>query len=182
MARENARRGSLRFSREKPRLLIGSGFCGGTRDALKPGDLVIAEDSSNPDLAKRAGKILTDAIIGKIFSSDHVVDPATDRYAIGREHGAIAIDMETTVIARLCAGWAVPMLGLRVISDSPAAPFPAPPSVLFDLEKQRTRFSQLLPYLARNPSAIARLVNFSKQIAYARTKLSDALCAITPAI
>src|SRR5438105_4462050 len=84
---------------ETPELLIASGFCGGTRDELQPGDLVIADNAS--DLSKKAHALLPGAVVGKIHSADRIVDPAVDRYEIGRDHGAIAIDIETKTIARI---------------------------------------------------------------------------------
>jgi nucleoside phosphorylase len=163
---------------EKPELFIASGFCGATNDELQPGDLVIAENASKADLLQKAREILSGAWVGKIHSADRVVDPAADRYAIGREHGAIAVDMETETIARLCAAESIPMLGLRVVSDSPAAPFPAPPNVLFDVQKQRINFSLLLSYIARNPASALHLAQFSQQITCAKAKLADALIAL----
>jgi hypothetical protein len=166
--------------RETPEFLIASGFCGGTTDDLHPGDLVIADNAS--DLSKKARAILPGAVVGKIHSADRIVDPAVDRYEIGREHGAVAIDMETETITRLCAERSIPVLALRVISDAPAAPFPAPPNVLFDIEAQRTKFPALLAYLARDPASAVRLAQFSQQITRAKTKLADALCAILGAL
>ena len=167
---------------KKPELLIASGFCGGTNDEINPGDLVIAENASKLELLQKAREILSDAVVGKIHSADRIIDPAADRYAIGREHGAVAVDMETETMARLCAAESIPMLALRVVSDSPAAPFPAPPNVLFDIEKQRTDFSQLLSYIARNPVSALTLAEFSKRIAIAKTKLADALVAVIAAL
>jgi adenosylhomocysteine nucleosidase len=167
---------------ERPQLLIASGFCGGTSDELHPGDLVIADNASEPTLSAKAGATLLNARIGKIHSADRIIDSAADRYAIGREHGAIAVDMETATIARLCAAESIPMLALRVVSDSPAAPFPAPANVLFDIEKQRTNFSQLLSYIARNPASAIRLAEFSRQIVIAKTKLAAALASIIAAL
>ena len=163
------------FRRHKPRVIIASGFCGGTTDDFRPGDLIIASNGSDAELAKRVSGRLRGAVTGTIFSSERVIDPAADRYAVGREHGAIAIDMETETIARFCVDVGVPMLGLRVISDSPAAPFPAPPEVLFDVERQRTSFTRLINHLARNPGTVARLADFSRQITMAKNKLADAL-------
>ena len=163
---------------KKPELLIASGFCGGTNDELKPGDLVIAENASNLQLLQKAREILSGAVVGKIHSADRIIYPAADRYAIGREYDAVAVDMETETIARLCAAESIPMLALRVVSDSPAAPFPAPPNVLFDIEKQRTDFSQLLSYIARNPASALSLVHFANQIARAKAKLADALITL----
>lgn len=163
---------------ETPVAIVASGFCGATSDKLKPGDIVVARNYSTANLAERVQQVLPEAISGDLHSSDRVIDPAADRYAIGREHGAIAIDMETETIARLCGDNSIPLLVVRAVSDSPAAPFPAPPSVLFNIEAQRTRFPDLLAHLARNPAAIGRLAQFSKQIAFVRAKLADALCAL----
>src|SRR5438094_9334225 len=165
---------------ETPELLIASGFCGGTTDELHPGDLVIADNAS--DLSRKAYAILPGAVVGKIHSADRIVDPAVDRYEIGREHGAIAIDMETKTITRLCAESTIPLLALRVISDSPAAPFPMPPSVLFDIEKQHTNFFALFAYIMPYPVSAVHLAQFSKQITHAKTKLADALCAVLRAM
>ena len=83
--------------------------------------------------------------------------------------------METATIARICAEKSIPILGLRVITDSPAAPFPAPPHILFDIEKQRTDLLHLIGYIIRKPAVIFRLAEFSKQVATARIKLANAL-------
>lgn len=163
---------------ERPQVLIASGFCGGTSDELHPGDLVIAANASEPTLLAEARATLPNATIGKIYSADRIIDATADRYAIGREQGAIAIDMETETVARLCAGDSISMLALRVVSDSPAAPFPVPANVLFDIEKQRTDFSRLLSYIARNPVSAISLARFSKQVACAKAKLADALVAV----
>ena len=163
---------------ETPELLIASGFCGGTSDKLHPGDLMIADNASESTLLAKARVTLPNARRGKIHSADRIIDPAADRYAIGREHGAVAVDMETETVARLCAAKSIPMLALRVVSDSPGAPFPAPPNVLFDIEKQRTDFSRLLGYIARNPASAVSLAQFSNQIAHTKTKLADALTAV----
>ena len=164
------------------RVLISSGFCGGASDQVSPGNIVIAENFSEPGLRDKARAVLTAANVGNLFSADEVIDPAEDRYAIGRKHGAIAIDMETETIARICAEEKIPMLALRVVSDSPAAPFPAPPNVLFDVQAQRAKFSKLFAHLAREPSAAMRLAKFSRQINKARENLAEALCAVIPVL
>ncbi|MGI9115849.1 MAG: hypothetical protein ACR2FX_12655 [Chthoniobacterales bacterium] len=164
------------LQRERPRVLISSGFCGATRDALVPGDILIAENYSSAELMSAVKRSIPDTTFGRLFSADRVVDPAKDRYAVGREHDAMAIDMESGVIARICREREIPMLSLRVVSDSPAAPFPAPAEVLFDVVAQRTKLSAVFAHLARHPAAAMRLVHFSRQIATARTSLAEALC------
>jgi hypothetical protein len=67
------------------------------------------------------------------------------------------------------------MLSLRAISDTAAAPFPAPPNVLFDLERQQTSAARLARHLFTHPSAVVRLMRFARQIALARASLATAL-------
>ena len=170
------------LSNEKPDLLIASGFCGGTNEELHPGDLVLGQNASDPVLLQKSRETLSGAIVGKIHSADRIIDRAADRYAIGRQHKAVAVDMETETIARLCANESIPMLALRVVSDSPNAPFPVPHNVLFDIEKQRTDFSLLWSHILRKPSSAVQLARFSKQISIAKTSLADALVAVLRAI
>ena len=181
-ARECERRLHPFLHNQKLRILISSGFCGGTSEEAAPGTLVIGANYSDRKLARKAQEVLTTAKMGTLFSPNRIVDRAEDRYALGREERAIALDMETETIARMAAAEGVAMLSLRVVSDSPAAPFPAPPEVLFDIEGQRTNFLRLLGHVARDPAAAVRLVRFSHQVALARIALADALCAMIAAL
>jgi hypothetical protein len=72
----------------------------------------------------------------------------------------------------------VPLLSLRIISDTASQPFPAPPSVLFDIERQQTNFGGMLAYLIRDPGSVWRLFRFGRQIVRARARLTDAIVAV----
>src|SRR5436190_3181670 len=58
------------------RYLISSGFAGGTDDRLRVGDLLIAENFSDPHLLAQAKSLLTkNAVhVGKLISADHVIE------------------------------------------------------------------------------------------------------------
>jgi hypothetical protein len=86
--------------------------------------------------------------------------------------------METEIIAAECAARGIPLLSLRTISDTPARPLPAPPDVLFDLQRQRTNFPGLFIYVLRHPMVAPRLIGFARQVSRARQNLTDALVAI----
>jgi len=160
----------------RPELLISSGFAGGLTDEVPVGDLVIAQNFSDPELVRRLTTPAQQHIRRiKLLTVDRMVDSVDERARIANQDSAAAIDMETDVIAEACARNAIRMISLRVISDSPAAPFPAPPDVLFDLTSQRTNFGRLVPYVLTHPSAIGRLSRFAKQISEVRAILTDAL-------
>jgi hypothetical protein len=83
--------------------------------------------------------------------------------------------METDFIARACAAHGVPLLSLRVVSDTPKELFPAPTNVLFDIERQQTQMLKLATYIFAHPHRVPRLVQFARRIARARKILADAL-------
>lgn len=163
-----------------PRLLISSGFAGGLTDELHPGELMLAENFSALNLAAGTRSALRSYPLhtGQLSTAAAVVHSAGDRAARTAAEGAIAVDMETDFIAEACADRSIPMLSLRVISDTPRAPFPAPPELLFDIERQSTRYPSLLLHIAGNPRAIPRFLAFGRQVAAARRVLADALCCL----
>ena len=154
--------------------VISSGFAGGVDPSLGVGDLLLAENFSDPALLERARELLI-CRVGKLATVDRIVESVAEREAFARGHNAVAVDMETQWIADACAARKIPFLSLRVISDTAAAPFPAPPQVLFDLERQRIPSLRLASYLLRHPAAIARLIRFGRQIGSARASLAAAL-------
>ena len=155
-------------------LLISSGFAGGVDQSLNVATLFVAENFSDPRLLEQARELLV-CRIGKLVTADRVIEDVEERAAFARKQGADAVDMETEQIASACAARKIPLLSLRAISDTAAAPFPAPASLLFDLEQQRTRFGRLAPYLLTRPVAVVRLARFARQIAAARAELAIGL-------
>ncbi|HWY40025.1 MAG TPA: hypothetical protein VNX27_04445 [Chthoniobacterales bacterium] len=170
--------------KERPRLVISSGFAGAVIDNLQVGDLILAENFSDPQLLASAERILIERKprLVKLFTSTSIVDSVDKRNEIARASGAAAVDMETGSIVGVCAAHGVPVLSLRVISDTPAQPFPAPPNVLFDIERQRTNYGRLFTYLLRHPSSISRLLGFGRDINRVRAKLTDGIVALVQAL
>lgn len=163
--------------RQQFKYLISAGFAGAVDQELQVGDLLLAQNFSSPVLLGSPHFDLANErlFVGKLATVPGMVDSKSERDRWAAESGAAAVDMETEFIAAACATQQIPMLSLRAISDTPSEPFPAPPGVLFDLEKQRTDFSSLTLYLVRHPGALARLNAFRRRIALARRSLTNAL-------
>ncbi|CAN5529056.1 MTA/SAH nucleosidase [soil metagenome] len=163
--------------RHKAELLLCSGFAGGINSALSVGDILLSENFSNPKAVAAATNALVQSrgSVGILATAPAMIDSAAERAAFAEKHQADAVDMETEFIAEIAGSIGLPMLALRAISDTAAAPFPAPPRVLFDVERQRTKLTTLLPYLLQNPAAIPRLAKFAQQVALARRSLTHAL-------
>jgi nucleoside phosphorylase len=164
----------------RPRIVICSGFAGAVAEDLQVGDLLLAENFSDRRLLTNAERILRDhePKVTKLFTSKSIADSVTERNQIASASGAAAVDMETSDIVEICTAHGVPLLSLRAISDSPTEPFPAPPSVLFDIERQRPNYPRLILYLFRHPSSIPSLLRFARRIARVRAVLTDAIVAL----
>jgi adenosylhomocysteine nucleosidase len=183
-ARNCNERLEILLHKAKPQFVITSGFAGAVVDQLRVGDLILAENFSEPNLFGLAKEILRDqnARAVKLFTSTSIIDSFEERNEIARKSGAAAVDMETGAIVATCNAHGMPLLSLRAISDSPSEPFPAPMSILFDLERQRTNYGRLFAYLLRHPASISRLTRFSGEIARARTALTEAIVTLVTKI
>ena len=159
--------------------LISAGFAGALNDQLHVGDLLLAKNFSTVEFSA-ARSVLSSLSIhtADLLTVSSMIEAGEERIKIAQATGAAGVDMETEFIARACAERAIPLLSLRVISDTPREPFPAPATVLFDMERQRTSIMNLGLHLLKHPSAIPRLITFSRKIARAREILANAIVSI----
>jgi hopanoid-associated phosphorylase len=105
--------------------LISFGIAGGLSPGLRPGICVIATEivTSNRRLAtdtrwsQRLRSALPDALHGPLAGVPAALtDPAAKR-ALHHATGAIAVDMESHVVADIAAARGLPMTAIRVIAD-----------------------------------------------------------------
>jgi nucleoside phosphorylase len=159
--------------------LISAGFAGALDNDLKIGDLLLAENFSTVHLSETHESLSGLHIhIANLLTVPALIDSPEERNKLALTSGAVAADMETEFIARACAACGIPLLSLRVISDTPHNRLPAPANVLFDIERQQTRMLKLATHLLAHPSRVPRLVHFASRIAHARKILADALVAV----
>ena len=159
--------------------LISAGFAGSLNRELEVNDVLVAKNFSTVNL-KHAQSSLSNVSIhaANMSTVPALIDSSKERERIARESGASAVDMETEFIAQACAAHGIPLLALRVITDTPTQPFPAPPSVLFDIQQQRTHIAVLAKFFFAHPMRMPSLVQFAKRVARARKTLADALVVV----
>jgi nucleoside phosphorylase len=158
---------------------ISTGFAGALNDDLQVGDLLLAENFSTVDLSEARASLSDLPIhIANLLTVPALIDSLEERNKLAITSGALAVDMETRFIARTCAARGIPLLSLRVISDTPRDLFPASADVLFDIERQRTPMPKLAKYFLTHPNRIPHLIRFARRIAFARKVLADALVAV----
>lgn len=159
--------------------LISSGFAGSLNDELRVNDILIAKNFSTVDPKRAAASVPNIPInVINLLTMPAIIDSGRERERIASQSGASAIDMETESIARVCTANGIPLLSLRVITDTPSYPLPAPPTVLFDIQRQRTDIAVLAKFFLSHPNRFPGLIQFTRRIARARTILTNVLVEI----
>jgi nucleoside phosphorylase len=164
-------------------LLVSTGFAGALNNELQVGDLLLAKNFSTIELNEKRSSVSRLPIhMANLLTAPTLIDSSDERTEITRTSGAAAVDMETEFIARACAAHGIPLLSLRVITDTPREPFPAPAHVLFDVAKQRTDLPKLATFLLTHPNRVPGLIQFARRIANGRKILANALVDVVRSI
>jgi adenosylhomocysteine nucleosidase len=161
-----------------PDLLISTGFAGGLDPRLRVGDIIVAENYTDPDVLMRYFDVLKTCWIGELVTKAHVVENLAERRELLQGTGASAVDMETSVIAAFCRTHHIPLLSLRVISDTADQTMPMPFSVCFDAQTQRPRPLPVLRYLLNHPLKLPAFLRFVSGLSLAREKLGRFLALL----
>jgi hopanoid-associated phosphorylase len=105
--------------------LISFGVAGGLAPDLKPGTCVIGsailddegQQETDARWASRLLKIIPDAVHGPIVGVREPIAHASAKRDLHKQTGAIAVDMESQVVARAAARHGVPLAAIRVVVD-----------------------------------------------------------------
>jgi nucleoside phosphorylase len=97
-------------------LVINSGFAGAVRTLLEPGDFVLAENFSSPELSNRLGKTRIFTAKGSFAPVNDVADSVA-KARLNSDANFIALDMESAQVAALCSDLLVSCVSAKMISD-----------------------------------------------------------------
>lgn len=142
--------------------ILSSGLAGALDPSLKVGDVVIAtEISADPQRGRGFSRLLVGAVpgshTGRIIGSDVPLATAADKAALLAQTGALAVDMESHVAARVAERHGLPFAVLRVISDMADTTLPA--AALAGMRPDGgIAIGAILASLARSPGQIPALI------------------------
>lgn len=157
-----------------PGIILSCGIAGALAPSLRPGDVVI---DGNVLLAERLGRALPHAHRGGIVGSDAITATAADKRILHERTGAIAVDMESHVAARVAVRKGLPFAALRVISD--CADDDLPPAALVGMRPDGgMALGAVLASLAPNPRQLPALIRTGRQANQAFRNLAQAFDTI----
>ncbi len=148
----------------RPGLVLSAGFSGALQPDRQVGDLILATEvvdgrgSAWPatwpaDLGP--GEWRPPLHRGRLLSLAEMVADAAGKRRLGTEHQAVAVDMETAVVARLCQRAGVPFGCLRAISDDDDTALS--PQLAGVLRGGRVSPWRLAAAVARRPALVGEL-------------------------
>ena len=104
--------------------IISYGLTGGLADGLKIGDWVVGnriagaiDHDCHPGWRDALASRLPGARIGAFFADGRMIDTIAEKRALGVDHAALAVDMESHVAARVALAHGLPFAIVRIISD-----------------------------------------------------------------
>ena len=106
--------------------IISIGIAGGLEPGLRPGHWVVADAvrdageavPTDPEWTDRLARRLPRAAKGLLLGVDALVTTAAQKATLHRAIGAVAIDMESHIAARIARRYGLPFVSARVISDA----------------------------------------------------------------
>lgn len=166
----------------RPKIVISAGFAGALREEQRPGDVILATEVV--DLAGNrwattwpgelpVGEWRPPLHRGKIICSDRLIGDPEEKRRLGAEHEALAVDMESAAIARLCHKQDIPFGCVRAISD--AVHTPLSPELATLLSAGRVSPLRLGLALVKRPGLAGELWSLARSTRFAGEQLKIAL-------
>jgi adenosylhomocysteine nucleosidase len=182
---ENASTSAKILVKEGVTSLVSWGCAAALDASLRPGDLVLADSFVDADLvgftlnnvgwidrvkdgfSKQARMTIR---TGKMAESKNIVASSLDKAKIADTTGAIALDMESTAIARVSQLNDLPFLAVRAIADP--LDMNLPKAISYALSnKGEVILSKLLMFLLLHPTEMSGLVKLGMHFYAARNTL-----------
>ncbi len=161
--------------------LISFGIAGGLAPELRTGDVIVSTNVIAADKRWWAGKRFRDriadfaraivALEGPVLGTEAILATAAQKSRAWSETRALAVDLESDIVARIATSAGIPFVVLRSIAD--AAYRELPPAALIPLSQDGTpRLARVLASVLRQPRQLASLVRLAREARTAQLALA----------
>ena len=152
--------------------LVSFGIAGALKPGLRAGDIILSTEVIDDDrrwlsgdsLRPRLSELLDElgALEGAVLGAQVAVATKADKRRAWRETGAIAVDLESVVVARAAAALGIPFVVLRAIADPAARELP--PAALVPLKSDGTpALRQVLASVMTQPRQLPTLFTVARE-------------------
>jgi len=156
----------------RTKCLVSFGIAGGLAPGLKAGTVVVSGDvvserqrwSVDALYRHRLSEFARDigAIEGPVFGATSILATQSEKRRAWTATGALAVDLESEIVARAAARFGIPFLVLRTVADT--ARRDLPPASLIPLAVDGTpNCSRVVAAVLRRPSQLAGLIGLAHE-------------------
>jgi adenosylhomocysteine nucleosidase len=168
--------------------IISIGIAGGLAPALRPGDWILADSvDGTPADAAWTGRLaarLPDATRGRLIGADAIVASSTEKAELHRTTGALTVDMESHVAARVAQRHRLPFAAARVVCDPAHRTLPPAARVAMKPDG-RVDFLAVMRSLLAHPAQLPALIQTGRDAEQAfesllrgQRRLGPGLCGL----
>jgi len=173
----------------RPGWILSAGFAGGLHEDLRRGHVLMADsvaDLENHQLAiglqidAESAKAIKGLHIGRLLTVDGVVREEAEKRRLGKEHGALACDMETMAVAAVCSFRKTRFLSVRVITDAVDDELPEEVEKLLAQKSIAGKVGAGIGALLNRPSSVKDMWALQEQANKAGARLAKFLDGVVP--
>ncbi len=166
----------------RPRVVLSAGFAGALQPGRAVGDVILATEVVDAagtcwpatwPAEPPAGEWRPPLHRERLLTLDRLVGSPEEKEALGRQHQAAAVDMESAAVARLCQKHGVPFGCVRAVSDD--LRMPLSPRLVSLLAGGRVSLPRVAAALATSPGLVGELWRLARHTRVAADNLGKAL-------
>jgi adenosylhomocysteine nucleosidase len=160
----------------RPRFILSAGFSGALQPGIRVGDVVLATEVADlqgdcwPATWPDYGGSLNQ---GRLLTVPQLLGDPAEKSRLGQQFGAVAVDMETATVARVCSRHGIPFGCVRAISDDLHTALS--PRLVSLLAGGRVSPLRVLAAVTAHPRLLGQFWRLARQTRVAARQLGTAL-------
>jgi adenosylhomocysteine nucleosidase len=116
--------------------------------------------------------------VGRVLTTNRVIDTPEEKRALGSEHRALAVDMESFAVATICQREKTRFLSVRVITDSVNRTLPPDIDHLVKRTSTAGRLGAAAGAILRRPASIKDMWQLKEDAIVASERLANFLTGV----
>lgn len=171
----------------RPAWVISAGFSGALDPKLKQGDIIMADSIADGEghrlsidfkISPEAAAATPGLHVGRLLTVDRIVRLPEEKRALGEQHEALAVDMESWAVGEVCRQAKTRFMAVRIVSDAVDHELPADIERLAKQKTQAARIGAAAGAIFRRPSSIKDMLKLKEDALVASDKLAKFLSGV----
>jgi adenosylhomocysteine nucleosidase len=170
-----------------PLWVISAGFAGALHEDLRRGHVLMANEVADVDQHRLTIELNLDEAsaanspglhIGRLLTVDRLIRTKAEKEQLGKEHAALACDMETFAVVQVCQTAKKPCLAVRVVSDGLEDELPKEIERLLDQTTWAAKLGAAAGAIFQRPSSVKDMWKLNEEAIKASDRLARFLTGV----